>query len=80
MNLNQYNELMTELNFFDNSVGINATTLQDEETLRDILEEFNYEPLGYKETSNSKGFEFKKGNTVYSIQEYKEGLKVYEVI
>ncbi|GIN22630.1 hypothetical protein [Siminovitchia fordii] len=80
MTTEQYNELINELNFHDNSVGINQITLKDHETIKEILTEFNYIPIGHYETINSEGFKFKDDKETYSIQEYKNGLNIYKLI
>lgn len=80
MTVEQYNELLNELNFHDGSVGIYAPSLKDTETIQEILEEFNYTPIGYYETSNTEGFKFKDDKEVYSIEEYKGGLNIYKII
>lgn len=80
MTVNQYNELVNELNFYDNSVGICQIDLKDTETIEEILTEFNYIPIGFYETQNSEGFKFKNEENTYSIQESKGKLKVYKLI
>lgn len=80
MNLNQYNELVNELNFHDSSVGLSQIDLKDTETIKDILLEFNYIPIGFYETQNSEGFKFNYNNDLYSIQENKGKLDVYKLI
>lgn len=37
-----YKELKNELNFHDRNVGIMPITLDDEETITEILKEYNY--------------------------------------
>lgn len=76
----QYNELMYELNFYDESVGLSPISLADTETISDILESFNYIPVGLYENKNSKGFKFKDENETYSIQEENDELKIYKLI
>lgn len=80
MTVEQYSKLINELNFYDNSVGVNQITLKDHETIKDILIEFNYIPIGHYETMNSEGFKFKDDKETYSIQENKGKLDIYKLI
>lgn len=80
MTVEQYNELVNELNFYDSSVGINQITLKEHEVIKSILEEFNYIPIGLYETVNSEGYKFKGNDTIYAVQERKGKLDVIELI
>lgn len=80
MTVEQYNELMNELNSNDSSIGEIAITLKDTDTIEDILNEFNYIPIGLYETRNSKGYRFKDDKETYSINEDKGQLKVCKLI
>ena len=76
----QYNELKSELNFYDYSVGIREITLKDTETISEILRDFNYEPIGYYETRNSEGFKFTDGNETFSISERHGNLEISKLV
>lgn len=71
MNITTYNELIAELNEHDTSIGMNTITLNDTDTIKDILLEFNYMPIGLYETKNSIGYKFKDEHETYSL-EYKD--------
>ncbi len=80
MTVNQYNELISELNFYDYSVGIDQLTIKDHEVIKEILIDFNYIPIGHYETINSEGYKFKDDHEAYSIQEKNGKLNVYKLI
>ena len=80
MTTDQYYELMDELNFNDSSVGQYPITLNDTETISDILTQFNYIPIGQYETRNKAGFKFKDDKETYSIHQEKDQLKIYKLI
>lgn len=80
MTIEQYNELMNELNTYDISIGEVAITLNDVDTIEDILKEFNYIPIGLHESRNSKGYRFKDDNETYSLEYSNGNLQIYSLI
>lgn len=77
-----YEDMMSELNTYDRSVGIEPISLGEEEIIIEILTDFKCKPLGYYETSEGEiYYKFTCGNNLYGIKEdiEYEMLIVYEV-